>query len=105
MIPRGSTTFFSEIAEYELERIVGPQNVITDEAEIEAQSLDVCGSRGSGSSRVGVSAAFGHRFPETTQQVTGIVQFCNEHRMPLIPRGGERGCGRELRSPAGSWRI
>ena len=39
--PMNKTSFYQEMLRYELGRIVGADRIITDEAEIEAQSLDV----------------------------------------------------------------
>jgi alkyldihydroxyacetonephosphate synthase len=91
MASRGET-YFSEMQKYELERLVGPENVLTDEAEIDAQALDVWWVtrfwRFTGLDYPRPSAIV---FPESTQQVVQLVQFCNEHKTPLIPRGGGAG--------------
>ncbi|HUI72940.1 MAG TPA: FAD-binding oxidoreductase [Spirochaetia bacterium] len=85
-------TFFTETHQYELETIVGKENVITDEAEIDAQSLDVWWvTRFWKFSGLDFPRPFAVVFAENTAQVVRIVQFCNEHRMPLIPRGGGAG--------------
>lgn len=81
-----------ELLCYELERIVGAEQVITDEAEIEAQSLDVWWvTRFWKFSGRGYPRPLAIVFPGSTREVSRIVQFCNEHRLPLIPRGGGAG--------------
>jgi alkyldihydroxyacetonephosphate synthase len=91
MAPIGNT-FFSEMQKYELERIVGPENILTDEAEIEAQALDVWWV-----TRFWKFTGFDYPrpsaivFPQDTRQVVQMVEFGNEHRTPLIPRGGGAG--------------
>ena len=85
-------TFLSEMHRHELETIVGPGNVVTDEAEIEAQSLDVWWvTRFWKFSDLEFPRPFAIVFAESTAQVVKVVEFCNEHHMPLIPRGGGAG--------------
>jgi alkyldihydroxyacetonephosphate synthase len=85
-------TFFTEMQKYELETIVGKENVITDEAEMEAQSLDVWWvTRFWKFSDLDFPRPSAIVFPENTAQVIRIVEFCNDHKMPLIPRGGGAG--------------
>ncbi len=89
---RKNTSFTAEIQRYELETIVGKDNVITDEAEIDAQSLDVWWvTRFWKFSDMDFPKPFAIVFPENTSQVVRIVEFCNDHRLPLIPRGGGAG--------------
>jgi alkyldihydroxyacetonephosphate synthase len=85
-------TFLTEIQRHELETIVGKENVVTDEAEIDAQSLDVWWvTRFWKFSDLGFPRPFAIVFPENTAEVVGIVNYCNDHRMPLIPRAGGAG--------------
>jgi alkyldihydroxyacetonephosphate synthase len=84
--------FLTEIQRYQLERAVGRENVITDEAEIDAQSLDVWWvTRFWKFNLPDFPRPCAIVFPENTSQVIKIVELCNEHRMPLIPRGGGAG--------------
>jgi alkyldihydroxyacetonephosphate synthase len=77
---------------YELESMVGQENVITDEAEIDAQSLDVWWvTRFWKFSDPDFPRPCAIVFPLNTGHVIRIVEFCNEHRIPLIPRGGGAG--------------
>jgi alkyldihydroxyacetonephosphate synthase len=86
------STFFTEMHRYELESIVGRENVVTDEAEIEAQSIDVWWvTRFWKFSELDFPRPFAIVFPESTAQVVRIVEFCNEHKVPLVPRGGGAG--------------
>jgi alkyldihydroxyacetonephosphate synthase len=83
---------FTELLRHELETIVGPDHVITDEAEIDAQTLDVWWvTRFWKFSEHEFPKPFAIVFPESTDQVVRIVQFCNEHRIACIPRGGGSG--------------
>lgn len=82
----------TELLRYELERIVGQEQVVTDEAEIEAQSLDVWWvTRFWKFSEYEFPRPLAIVFPRSTGEVVKIVQFGNEHRIPLIPRGGGAG--------------
>ncbi len=88
----GHSDLTAELLRYELERIVGKEHVVTDEAEIEAQSLDVWWvTRFWKFSNLGFPRPFAILFPSCTEEVVTIVQFCNQYRMPLIPRGGGAG--------------
>ena len=86
------TDFTTDILQYELETIVGPENVITDQAEMDAQSLDVWWV-----TRFWMFSEFDFPKPsaivfvENKEQVIQLLKFCNEHKIPFIPRGGGAG--------------
>lgn len=81
---------------YELEEIVGSENVSDSFADREAMSTDVCSisrfwiDRG----KPPVIPDF-VVFPETTEQVSEILKLANVHDIPVTPRGGGAGdtCG------------
>jgi alkyldihydroxyacetonephosphate synthase len=84
--------FISEILKHELQSIVGNEHVMTDEAEIDAQSLDVWWvTRFWRFNDSEFPKPFAIVFPENTAQVARVVRFCNEHKIPCIPRGGGAG--------------
>lgn len=86
------TDFTGEMLTYELGSIVGPENVITDQAEMDAQSLDVWWV-----TRFWLFSGFDFPKPsaivfvENKEQVVKLIKFCNEHKIPFIPRGGGAG--------------
>ena len=76
----GKTSYFNEMLKYELERIVGIDGLITDEAEIEAQSLDVWWvTRFWKFSGHEFPKPFAIVFPRTTDEVSRVV-ICNARR-------------------------
>ena len=87
----------------ELRRIVGPQNVVTDQSEIECQRVDVWwitryhmfrGDR--------FPQPLAIVFPEDKEQVVELVKFCNIRQIPIVPRGGGAGdSGGSLASAGG----
>jgi alkyldihydroxyacetonephosphate synthase len=86
------TSFYHEMLRYELERIVGRDRVISDQAEIEAQSLDVWWvTRFWKFTEYDFPKPWAIVFPESTDEVSRVVKFCNEHKVPVIPRGGGAG--------------
>ena len=86
------TDFTQEILRYELETIVGPENVITDQAEMDAQSLDVWWvTRFWKFSEFDFPKPYAIVFAENKEQVIQLLKFCNEHKIPFIPRGGGAG--------------
>lgn len=88
----GKTSYFMEMLKYELERIAGPDGLVTDEAEIEAQSLDVWWvTRFWKFSGHEFPKPFAIVFPRSTEEVSRVVKFCREHKIPLVPRGGGAG--------------
>jgi alkyldihydroxyacetonephosphate synthase len=87
-----TSSFYQEMLRYELGRIVGTDRIVTDEAEIEAQSLDVWWvTRFWKFTDADFPKPWAIVFPEDTGEVSEIVKFCNEHRVPVIPRGGGAG--------------
>ena len=86
------TSFYHEMIRYELERLLGEERVITDEAEIEAQSLDVWWvTRFWKFTEFEFPKPYAIVFPETTEEVAAIIKLCNDHKIPIIPRGGGAG--------------
>ena len=61
-------------------RICGEANLITAEADTERHRVDWLGQR-RGSPLAVV-------FPQNTQQVSDLLRYCNEHRIGIIPQGG-----------------
>lgn len=65
---------------------LGPETVITDPAAIEPWLTDWRG--------VYKGRAQAVLRPSTTEQVAACLRLCNEHRVPVVPRGGNTGlCG------------
>ena len=86
------TELYINYLKYELESLVGEENVITDQAEMDAQSLDVWWvTRFLLCSKMEIPKPFAIVFPRNTEDVVKLVKFCNEHKVPLIPRGGGSG--------------
>ena len=78
----------------ELERIVGEENVILDPTELVAASIDVWWvTRYFYENNLPAPAPFAIVAPGSTEEVVRLVEFANEHRIPLIPRGGGAGDG------------
>src|SRR5690554_672823 len=69
-----------------LVQALGADTVITDPSEIEPWLTDWRGVyRGRAQAVVR---------PSTTQQVAECLRLCNDHRVPVVPRGGNTGlCG------------
>ncbi len=92
----------TQIQRQELENIVGQTNVVTDAAEMEAQSLDVWWvSRYLKFSDTSFPRPYAIVFPGSTAEVIRIVNFCNHHGVPLIPRGGGAGDAGGSLAPTG----
>jgi alkyldihydroxyacetonephosphate synthase len=78
--------------EDELETIVGIENVVTQPAEMIAQSTDVWWiTRFLIASDIEIPKPLAIVFPGDREEVSKLVRFCNEHKIPLIPRGGGAG--------------
>jgi len=78
--------------EHELESIVGLENVVTQPAEMIAQTADVWWiTRLLLSSDVEFPKPFAIVFPGNKEEVIKLVQFCGEHKVPLVPRGAGAG--------------
>lgn len=77
---------------HELETVVGPEYVVTDQAEKTAQAADVWWvTRFWLFTEPDFPRPFAIVFPETREQVIQLVKLCNEHKIPLTPRGGGAG--------------
>jgi len=76
----------------EAEERLGPKGVITDAHEIEPWASDWRG-RVHGAAR----AMFA---PSTTEEVAAIVRLAAEHRVPLVPQGGNTGMAAGATPPA-----
>jgi alkyldihydroxyacetonephosphate synthase len=78
-----------ELLKHELGDIVGKENVVVDQSERDCQSVDVwwitryCMFKGNKFPRPDAIV-----FPEDKEQVVKIIKYCNEHNLPVIPRGG-----------------
>ncbi len=62
----------------ELERLLGPDRVLTSSLSMAAYSYDATLLRGQPQAVV---------FPETTQEVAAVMQICHCNRIPVTPRG------------------
>lgn len=70
----------------QLTQALGTDAVITDPAELEPWLTDWRGVYKGGAQAV--------VRPTTTEQVAACLRLCNEHRVPVVPRGGNTGlCG------------
>ena len=76
----------------DLKKIVGPDNVVADQSEIDCQGVDVWWItryrmfRGDD-----FPQPLAIVFPEDKGQVAALVKFCNLHKIPVVPRGGGAG--------------
>jgi alkyldihydroxyacetonephosphate synthase len=78
--------------EHELESIVGPENVVTEPSEMIAQMADVWWmTRFLLSTGVEFPRPFAIVFPADRHEVIKLVQFANEHKVAIVPRGGGAG--------------
>jgi glycolate oxidase len=66
-----------------LEAIVGPHNVLSSRAERTVYGYDASVFRG--------SELLAVVFPETTQQISRLVTWCQQHRVPYLARGAGTG--------------
>ncbi|HEV3125331.1 MAG TPA: FAD-linked oxidase C-terminal domain-containing protein [Candidatus Dormibacteraeota bacterium] len=69
----------------DLERQVGRHQVLTRAADLAAYSFDAFGA--SGERHVPDAVVF----PASTDEVSGAVQVCAHHRVPVVPRGAGTG--------------
>src|SRR5690606_23773140 len=84
-IPKG-TTHMNQAFLDQLTQALGTDAVITDPAELEPWLTDWRGVYKGGAQAV--------VRPTTTEQVAACLRLCNEHRVPVVPRGGNTGlCG------------
>lgn len=70
---------FSEIHIKEIKQIVGDNNVLTDHAALLAYSYDST-PQFQALPDVVVS-------PNNTNEIATLVQYCNQHKIPIVPRG------------------
>ncbi len=61
-----------------LEKIVGRQNVLTEQADLLLYTYDSSTAEGQPDAVV---------FPESTEEVARVVRLCAERRIPFVPRG------------------
>ncbi len=87
------TKFLEQYLQYELEDILGEENVVTDQVELDAQSLDVWWITRFllNNKNLDIPKPMAIAFPRTTEDVVKLVEFSNEHKIPLVPRGGGAG--------------
>jgi FAD/FMN-containing dehydrogenase len=78
-----SSSVVSELDLQHFASIVGPANLVTDSAELEAYNVDWMRSY-RGSSRLAIR-------PGSTDEVSRILAHCNEHRLTVVPQGGNTG--------------
>jgi len=76
----------------ELAQIVGKENVVTDQSEIDCQGVDVWWMT---RYRMFRGDKFPQPlaivFPENRRQVVALMKFCNRYGIPMVPRGGGAG--------------
>jgi glycolate oxidase len=65
-----------------IERVIGPSFVRRDRESLEAYGVDAL-KRGRPADLVVL--------PASTEEIAGVVRLCNEHRVPVTPRGGGTG--------------
>jgi len=86
------TDYLKKFLQHELEEIVGAEYVVTDQAEIDCQSIDVWWVTRyrffKGTDFPQPSAIV---FPGNKQEVVRLVKFCSKHKVPFVPRGGGAG--------------
>src|ERR1700680_3207046 len=78
----------------QLRALVGADGVLTDPADTAAFLLD--------ERRLYRGRALAVALPRTVEQVARIVGWCNEHRLGVVPQGGNTGyCGGATPGQAG----
>ena len=89
-------SYLNRVLLYELEDIVGAENVTDKRADLDAVSTDVCSIRrfciDRGREPVTPDVIVS---PQTTDQVSKVLRFANTWKIPVTPRGGGAGdtCG------------
>jgi alkyldihydroxyacetonephosphate synthase len=74
-----------------LKHIVGPENLILDEAVLEAYSLDALGRWESGQPSLSPPRVYAAVRPSSTDEVAQVVSLAYDERIPLVPYGGGTG--------------
>jgi len=86
------TDYLKKFLKYELEEIVGADHVVTDQSEIDCQSIDVWWvTRYWFFKGTGLPQPFAIVFPGNREEIVRLVKLCNEHKVPFVPRGGGAG--------------
>ena len=84
--------YAEKIIYYELEDIVGTNNITDKEADLDVVSLDICGISRSwidtGQDTIKPDLMV---FPQTTEQISKILKLANVYKIPVFPRGGGAG--------------
>jgi len=92
MIQQRRNFFLKNFFKHELEEIVGAKHVITDQSEIDSQSIDVWWvTRYCFFKSKDFPQPLAVVFPGDKKEIVKLVKFCNEHKLALIPRGGGAG--------------
>lgn len=73
----------SELDVNHFRSIVGDNGVITNDEDLMPLNADWMG-RYKGQSKIALK-------PKTTEQVSAIMQYCNEQQIPVVPQGGNTG--------------
>jgi FAD/FMN-containing dehydrogenases len=91
-MPQERLNYFSELFKNELEEIVGKQNVIFDQEELDCNVIDMWWiTRYEMFSGNDYPRAWAIVFPEDKYQVARVVKLCANYGVPVIPRGGGAG--------------
>jgi FAD/FMN-containing dehydrogenase len=76
----------SNIIASELEQCVGPGVIVVPDPQNVVRHLRDYGVQGSAATKILALA-----YPRNTQDVSSILKYCNEHRIPVQPQGGMTG--------------
>jgi len=99
---RKQLCYFDELFRYELEDIVGKENVIYDHTEIDCDVVDVWWiTRYNMFSYNDYPRAQAVVFPLDKHQVSKVVKLCAQYGVPVIPRGGGAGDSGGSTAPTG----
>jgi len=88
--------YFKKVLYYELEEIVGSENITDKLIDLDATSTDVCFIDRCYIDEVErIQKPELIVFPESTEQVSKILKIANNYKIPVTPRGGGAGdtCG------------
>lgn len=85
-----STTYPATLFLRQLETIVGPENVVTEEFELECAAVDVWWITRylAEHDPSALPRADAIVFPASTQEVSEVVALCSRHGVPITARGG-----------------